>query len=161
MIKTRRPIAGDIPALIDFQREGWFEDYAEVIPAGYAEYATGIYGTAEAIKRQIASDLIYLVAEEKGTVIACATAEILNPDEAEVWWIHTAKGYRQRGIGRRLIDAIIQQLAGKVPMLCVTTFQDYTPTLTFYERLGFCVQQTTIYEVGPFRIPDVRLCKAL
>lgn len=147
----------DVPALIDFQREGWFEDYREIIPPGYAEYAMGLYGTTDALRRQIESDNLYLVVESEGVVVACATAEVLNAEEAELWWIHTTKSHRGRGIGRQLVDEIKRQLSGKVPTLCVTTFQDYTPTLAFYKRLGFSPQKTYVYETEGFRIPEVRL----
>lgn len=157
MIKTRRPIAADIPALIEFQREGWFEDYREIIPAGYAEYAMGLYGTTDALQRQIEGDNLYLVVEDEGTVVACATAEVLNADEAELWWIHTTKSHRGRGLGRQLVAEIRQRLIGKVPTLCVTTFQGYAPTLAFYERLGFQVQKMYVSEIQGFSIPEVRL----
>jgi len=147
----------DIPTLVEFQREGWFEDYREIIPAGYAEYAMELYGTTDALHRQIEGDNLYLVVEDEGAVVACATAEVLNNDEAELWWIHTTKSHRGRGIGRQLVDEIKRQLSGKVPTLCVTTFQGYTPTLTFYKRLGFSIQKTYIYEAQGFKIPEVRL----
>jgi ribosomal protein S18 acetylase RimI-like enzyme len=134
-MRIRSAIATDIPSLVEFQREGWFEDYRDIIPAGYAEYAMGLYGTTDALRRQIEGDNFYLVVEDEGAVVACATAEILNADEAELWWIHTTKNHRGRGIGRQLVDEITHQLTGKVPTLCVTTFQDYTPTLAFYKRL--------------------------
>lgn len=158
-IRSAQP--SDIPTLIAFQREGWLEDYHGMIPEGYAEYALGIYGTEEAIRQQIEKAALYQVAQVGETVVACATADILSMDEAEIWWIHTSKPYRGQGIGRHLIEAIATQMRGKVRTLCVTTFQGYAPTLQFYERLGFRVQKTYIYETGSFRIPDVRLCKAL
>ncbi|NJL53784.1 GNAT family N-acetyltransferase [bacterium] len=151
----------DIPALVEFQREGWFEDYREIIPAGYAEVAMGLYGTTDALHRQIETDNLYLVVEDAGAVVACATAEILNDDEAELWWIHTTKSCRGCGIGRQLVDEIKHQLTGKVPTLCVTTFQDYTPTLAFYKRLGFSIQKTYIYEAQGFSIPEVQLFKSI
>jgi N-acetylglutamate synthase-like GNAT family acetyltransferase len=160
-VQIRTASTTDIPALLEFQREAWFEDYREIIPAKYAEYAMGLYGTTDALRRQIERGNSYLVVEDEGMVVACATAEILNADEAELWWIHTTNSHRGRGIGRQLVDEIKQPLRGKVPTLCVTTFQGYTPTLAFYERLGFSVQKTYIYETQGFRIPEVRLYRSV
>ena len=160
-VRIRAADTADILVLLEFQREGWFEDYREIIPAGYAEYAMGLYGTTDALQRQIESDNLYLVVEDEGTVVACATAEVLNADEAELWWIHTTKSHRGHGIGRQLVDEIKQQLSGKVPTLCVTTFQDYTPTLAFYKRLGFSVQKTYVHETEGFRVPEVRLYRTI
>ncbi|NOK57885.1 MAG: hypothetical protein GFH27_549287n189 [Chloroflexi bacterium AL-W] len=157
MIQIRRVVVTDVPILQAFQREGWFEDYRTIIPAGYAEYAMGIYGTTDALQHQIETDNLYLVVEDEGAVVACATAEVLNDDEAELWWIHTTKSHRGRGIGRQLVSEIKQHLMGKVPTLCVTTFQGYTPTLAFYERLGFKVQKMYVSEIQGFSIPEVRL----
>ncbi|MEM8535375.1 MAG: GNAT family N-acetyltransferase [Chloroflexota bacterium] len=157
MIQIRRVVVADVPILQAFQREGWFEDYRTIIPAGYAEYAMGVYGTTDSLQRQIETDNLYLVVEDEGAVVACATAEVLNDDEAELWWIHTTKSHRGRGIGRQLVNEIKQQLMGKVPTLCVTTFQGYTSTLAFYERLGFKVQKMYVSEIQGFSIPEVRL----
>lgn len=157
MIQIRPVVVADVPILQAFQHEGWFEDYRTIIPAGYAEYAMGAYATTDALQRQIETDNLYLVAEDEGAVVACATAEVLNDDEAELWWIHTTKSHRGRGIGRQLVVEIRQRLTGKVPILCVTTFQGYTSTLAFYERLGFKVQKMYVSEIQGFSIPEVRL----
>jgi ribosomal protein S18 acetylase RimI-like enzyme len=161
MTHIRNATFTDVPALIDFQREGWYEDYREIIPAGYAEYAMGLYGTTNALRHQIENDNFYLVVENKDMVVACAIAEVLNADEAELWWIHTTKSHRGRGIGRQLVNEIKQKLSGKVSTLCVTTFQDYTQTLAFYKRLGFSVQKTYVHETQGFSIPEVRLWRSV
>lgn len=77
-MRIRSAIATNIAALVEFQREDWFEDYREIIPAGYAEYAMGLYGTTDALRRQIERGNLYLVMEDAGTVIACATREDLG-----------------------------------------------------------------------------------
>ena len=161
MIQIRRVVVTDVPILQAFQREGWFEDYRTIIPSGYAEHAMRMYSTTDELQRQIESDNLYLVVEDEGAVVACATAEVLNDDEAELWWIHTTKSHRGRGIGRQLVNEITQNLMGKVPTLCVTTFQGYTPTLAFYERLGFKVQKMYVSEIQGFSIPEVRLWRPI
>ena len=160
-MRIRTATVNDIPALLAFQQEAWLEDYQDIVPLEYAQYAMGIYGTKEALHQQIEGENLYLVAETENKVIACATAEILNDDEAELWWIHTKKEYRGGGIGRQLINEITLKLTDKVPKLCVTTFQGYTPTLKFYERLGFQVQKQFVYAVQEFQIPEVRLYRNL
>lgn len=160
-VQIRTSNKGDIPTILEFQREGWFADYREIIPPGYAEYAIALYGTTDALRRQIEGDNLYLVVESEGAVVACATAEVLNAEEAELWWIHTTKSHRGRGIGRQLVDEINRQLSGKVPTLCVTTFQGYTPTLAFYKQLGFSPQKNYVYETEGFRIPEVRLYRSI
>lgn len=151
----------DISSFLEFQREGWFEDYEDFIPEGYAEYAMGLWGTKEAIQKDIEGDTIYLVAEHKGMAVACASASMLDNGEAELWWIHTKKSHRGQGIGRTLVEEVIKKLRHKVPSLFVTTFQGYTPTLNFYSRLGFQEYKTYITETGPYKIPDIRLVKAI
>ena len=36
-VRIRAANTADISVLLEFQREGWFEDYREVISVGYAE----------------------------------------------------------------------------------------------------------------------------
>ena len=56
MTHIRNATFTDVPAPMDFQREGWYEDYRNIISAGYAAYAMGLYGTTDALQRQIASN---------------------------------------------------------------------------------------------------------
>jgi ribosomal protein S18 acetylase RimI-like enzyme len=48
-----------------------------------------------------------------------------------------SRAARGLGIGRMLVDSFIEQIPPAVERIYVTTFQDYQPTIAFYERLGF------------------------
>jgi len=158
-IQIRKTTIADVPALRAFQEEAWFTDYKDLVPEDYAHYAINLYGTVEFLTQQVDTVHIYRVAEVDNQVVACINADILN--ENEMWWIHTSGAYRGRGIGRLLIDDVMRELKGKVPTLYVTTFQNYTPTLAFYNRLGFREQKKFIYEVEHFKIPEIRLFRAI
>lgn len=156
-LQIRRASNDDVSALQAFQREGWYEDYADYIPKGYADYAIQIYGTAESLIQQIATSAYYFVAQVDDQVVGCITADKLKNGEVEIWWIHVARSHRGHGIGRRLMEHVIALLPEDMPAVYVTTFKNYTPTLAFYKRLGFVPHSYHVYEVAGFKLDDVRL----
>jgi ribosomal protein S18 acetylase RimI-like enzyme len=153
----RRATPDDIPALIAMQREGWTSDYVGFMPDGYGEMAMQRYGVPETIRQHITAYAYYFVAERNGTVIGTICGDNLNETEAEIWWIHVPIAYRGEGIGRALIAYFCAQLAPKIDWLYVTTFDGYTPTVTFYERVGFVAHERMIQHYDGVPVNDLRL----
>ena len=160
-VTIRAAISTDVPALVRFQKEGWFHDYRGVIPDGYGEYAMQTYGTPEVLREQVGGENVYLVAEVDGAVVGCATAEVTGSDEAELWWIHTTRMHRGSGIGRMLVYQVRRLLDDRAQRLFVTTFAAYEPALAFYKRLGFVEQSRHVFEARGFRVPEVRLSTSI
>lgn len=156
-IQIRRADVADVPTLEAFQRESWYTDYVDYIPDGYADHAMQIYGTTEQLTQQVETSKFYFVAQIDDSIVGCVTAAVLNDNEAEIWWVHVAGSHRGQRIGRQLIDHLIASLPDYIAAVYVTTFKDYTPTLTFYERLGFVHHSDHTYDAAGFKLNDVRL----
>ena len=161
MVAIRRATTDDIPALIEMQREGRFHDYVGHMPDGYAAMAMQRYGTSEAIAGHLQRFRYYWVVEAEGEgqcdVAGAVTGDHTVMETAELWWIHVRKRWRERGIGRLLIEHFVSNLAPEIKMLYVTTFQIYAPAIVFYHRLGFTDDHVTVGEYDGVLVNDLRL----
>lgn len=134
---VRRAVPSDVEALVGLQWEGWSRDYVDYVPAGYGEMAMKQYGDTAVIAQEIQTATDYWVAEQAGQLWGTLCGANLNEHEAEIWWLHVAGLARGRGVGCGLIAHYISQLSPAIEWVYVTTFAGYTPTIRFYERVGF------------------------
>lgn len=116
-IIIRQAVPADGPALLDL-----FDCYARlglVLPR-----------TPEMVYRHLRE---YVVAIEDGQVVGCAGLRIYHPGLAEVVGVAVAGGQQGRGIGRRVVNAVIDEARrfgiGRVFAL---TLRD-----SFFQQLGF------------------------
>lgn len=85
-----------------------------------------------------------LVAEEDGQVVGFLTFASEFPESAEITWMAVAPNAHRRGVGRRLVDALVRALDARgCELLLVKTLADthpspeYAATRAFYRAMGF------------------------
>ena len=79
----------------------------------------------------------FTVAEADGEVVGCCALEVVWADLAELKSLAVAPTHQGRGIGRRLVDAVLEQAR----RLGVSTVFALTLEAKFFEKLGFAVLQ--------------------
>ena len=88
------------------------------------------------------------VADDAGTIIGFVTVEASTSETAEITWLAVHADHRRSGIGRRLVEQVVEVLTHEgAEMLCVMTLgpsvpepgvaDSYEGTRTFYRRVGF------------------------
>jgi N-acetylglutamate synthase-like GNAT family acetyltransferase len=88
------------------------------------------------------------VADDDGMIIGFVTIEASTSQAAEITWLAVHAEHRRGGIGRRLVERVVDVLTREgVEMLCVMTLgpsvpepgvaDSYEGTRTFYRRVGF------------------------
>lgn len=98
----------------------------------------------------------FLFAEYNGKTVAYACFEELPDAKAgtyELYWLSTLNEYRGLGIGRKLVDYLIDRLKNYgAERLYVKTdsIPQYEPTRRFYEKCGFklCAVLPEYYDSG-------------
>lgn len=85
-----------------------------------------------------------LVAEEDGQIVGFLTFASEFPESAEITWMAVAPNAHRRGVGRRLVDALVRALDARgCEFLLVKTLADthpspeYAATRAFYRAMGF------------------------
>ncbi len=103
-IETRRSAASDIDAVAAFIERCWKESYASLLPA------ETLRSRDRATWRTIVEDSIARgwVAEQGGRIVGYADRSLNNIDNL---WVDN--GYRRRGIARRLIRALCDDMRAR------------------------------------------------
>jgi putative acetyltransferase len=78
-----------------------------------------------------------LVARERGVALGCCAWQLHGDGSAELKSMFVLPGARGRGIGRALLAAIEQALAGSVATLRLETGIHQKAAIALYERAGF------------------------
>jgi predicted N-acetyltransferase YhbS len=88
------------------------------------------------------------VAEDAGEIVAFVTIEAIFPETVEITWLAVRDGRRRGGIGRALVEAVIEDATQTGAQLVVVetlgpsvaepeVADGYSGTRAFYARLGF------------------------
>lgn len=95
------------------------------------------------------------VAEENGVVIGTALCWKFGADRASLGLVIVSPEHQGRGIGRKLMEMVLEELGPRI------TFLHATPAgRPLYERLGFSVcgsldqHQGTVTRISPVALPD-------
>jgi ribosomal-protein-alanine N-acetyltransferase len=84
---------------------------------------------------ELAQRNFYLVAEEDGSVAGYAGLSVVDQDEAWVQNIAVARDAQRRGVGRRLLEALLAEAGGRKVLLEVAV--DNAPAQRLYAGYDF------------------------
>jgi len=124
-IVCRKARLSDVDALHDLIR-------------GYAEKGIMLPRSREALTRNI--DRFY-VAEDDGKIIGCGSLIRLGSDLAEIRSLGMAEGYKGKGVGTRLVEALIEEARAQgIPKVMALTY-----AVDFFRKNGFEVVDMSIF----------------
>ena len=116
-MNTRRAKISDVEAIYSL-----VNDYAEQDRMLYRPVAD-IYKNLQA----------FIVAEEGGKILGCCALEVIWSDLAEIKSLAVDEGHKNKGVGKSLVAAAVQQ-AGELGLPKVFAL---TMDAGFFEKLGF------------------------
>lgn len=88
-------------------------------------------------RQQGAEGLVWVAADEADEAVGFVVAEVLG-NSLFIHELGVLPAHGQRGLGRRLVDAVCQQArAAGYPAVTLSTFGDIPWNAPFYRRLGF------------------------
>ena len=126
----------DIDAVRALLREAWHQVYDPIIGSASVDDVTSRWHAPE----QLASDLraphsSFLVAHEGGLLVAHGFAHLREPGTLVVSRLYVRPGHQRRGIGKRLLAALVARHAAAVLRLFVAA--ENVRGLSFWRREGF------------------------
>ncbi|MGH7785843.1 MAG: GNAT family N-acetyltransferase [Candidatus Binatia bacterium] len=88
---------------------------------------------------------VHMIAADQGTVVGTGRV-VLQPDYAKIGRMAVLPGWRQRGVGRALLDALLQEAARRGAPRAVLHAQ--VQAIGFYARAGFTAVGDEFDEAG-------------
>lgn len=83
----------------------------------------------------------FVIAEEDGRLLGCGSLCQLGKDLVEIRSLGVAEDCKGRGIGRRLVDYLLQEAGEKkIPKVMALTYE-----VAFFEKMGFTVVPKDIF----------------
>lgn len=139
----------DIEAIAKVHYESWLTTYRGIVPDSYLEQLT----LASYIERHHIFNAPCIVAEVEGEIVGFLMYgqdkdEDTSDACGEIMAIYLLEAYQNQGIGTRLMQEAEEQMKDTYKSLSLWVFEDNTPTIKFYEKLGFKTD-------GKFEISDV------
>jgi ribosomal protein S18 acetylase RimI-like enzyme len=140
----RKATVDDAPGIAHVHVESWRSTYKELLEAEFLA-SLSIERRAEAWKNTLAdpqnNGFVYVAENEAGHITGFASAgpgQPAEPDYAgEVYAIYLLKEAQGQGLGRRLMQAAMQELTRRgMDSMLLWVLKDNLPSRRFYEALG-------------------------
>lgn len=137
--RVRRAGPDDVAAVCRFGEAHIRAHYAPLIGADAADRQVRAWWNGTQIGAAVADGLV-VVAEADGELVGVGQRGRRGADHV-VYKLYVHPGHRGRGLGPRLLDALIGQLPADADRLYIEHFVGNARAGAFYEREGFTVER--------------------
>ncbi len=151
---------GDAAAIGRVHVERWRTTYAGIVPEGYLKSLD----VAERVllwREWLARDLSVFVAEVAGEVVGFgaggAAREAGEGFDAELYTLYLLEDAQGLGLGRRLLGAVAEALAGRGFEGLMVWVLERNPAVGFYEKMGAVRVMRKEIELGGVELVEVAL----
>ncbi|MHA7275108.1 GNAT family N-acetyltransferase [Arthrobacter sp. Hz1] len=148
----RSATIGDIPGIRRFG-EDIRAQYAPLIGAGAADGQVQNWWNEASIRAAVAEGLV-VVAEQDGRLTGVGQRGHRGADHV-IYKLYVHPEDRGHGLGRRLLDALIEELPANAHRLYIEHFTANKRAAAFYEREGFTVERIEPNPTGTSALPVV------
>lgn len=150
----RRAEVADLPSVERVARTTWPVTYAGIIPDEIQRrLLDGWYSPERLSQDLVAPRSMFLVAERSGMVVGFAQFMRRSTESVELTRIYVLPDTQRGGIGSRLIDAALAELADEgLHHLTVSVELDNLIGRRFYEKMGFAEPRELTQEVQGYSL---------
>ena len=132
---VRDAVPADVAAICRFGEDHIRPHYAPLIGPEAAEAQVRQWWNATAIGTAVGQGLA-VVADLDGRIVGVGQRGLSGADHV-VYKLYVHPGHRGRGLGPRLLDALVEQLPADADRLSIEHFAANERAGAFYEREGF------------------------
>ena len=168
-IRTRPPLAQEIPAVAALLRRVFTWAYGGAIPAApLTSFLASSFANPAIAADFVRPEVTYQVAECRGTIVGVARLELGPPpgfselqDAIELAKCYVLPEFHGQGVAAALLNDAIgtAQAAGRQQIwLCV--WEENPRAVAFYQKHGFAVIGTTDVWVGDVRFVDLLMLRS-
>ncbi len=143
----------DIPSIAALLVQTWKSSYQGVLPAAFLD-SLDVSKQISRHEKYFESHARYLVVRHREVEIIgfCSYGLDRSPatdSEMELYTLYVDINYQRRGLGKQLLDAVLEDIQGKSPRLKVSVLKK-NPYLTFYLKQGFEIVGSETIDFGAF-----------
>lgn len=148
-VTVRTATAADLDAVLAVGHRTWPATYEPIAGADYVAMGLRKWWSAEATRPAIDAGRM-TVAEVDGEVVGVASA---GPHEGQLvlWKLYVLPGHQGEGIGTALLEAVLDGVRGRYPVVRLAYLDGNDGARRFYARHGFTEVER---ERGSGGLPD-------
>ena len=160
-IRFARP--ADVPAIAKVHVDSWRTTYRGILPTSYLNDLS--YDARETMWESSFSEessSFLVVAEDQGKVVGFSAGGRARQDtpeaqgySGELYAVYTLESYQRRGLGRRLVAAVAEELIGRDLHDLITWVIEDNAACRFYERLGGALLGSKTVEIADMSLRAV------
>lgn len=149
MINIRYATVDDLITVEQLAREIWPVTYGgKLSPEQLAYMLNMIYNNASLRDQLLNQHHTFLMVESAGKPVGFASYSTIEPGVSKLHKIYVHQNTQGQGIGKKLIDHIIEQLQTQgIHSLRLNVKRDNSARF-FYEKLGFVITEEVDIEIG-------------
>lgn len=160
-VVVRDALPADVGALRAFGEAHVVPHYAPLIGTAAAQDQVRRWWNEEVLSIAVAAGQV-LVAEVPGSDDVVGVAQVgRSGADAVVYKLYVHPDHRGRGLGVRLLDAVVDRLPDGAERLCIEHFAGNARAGAFYEREGFPVERVEPSATGDAALAVVWRARAL
>lgn len=158
----RTAAVADVAGIVSFGRAVIAEHYAPLIGAGAARAQVDRWWQAGSIGEAVDAGLV-VIAEGDGEVVGVGQRGQVGAEHV-IWKLYLHRAHRGRGLGLRLLQALVDRLPEDAERVWIEHFAANEQAGRFYEREGFAIQRVEastdgvgtdqVWRVRPVAPPD-------
>jgi ribosomal protein S18 acetylase RimI-like enzyme len=173
MVVIRDITEADIDAVAVVHARTWQRAYAGIVPASVLESLDPARLAARRRRTPMRPDQRTVVADADGTIAGFASfgpsrvqdhVNEFDRSAAELYAIYVDPAYWSTGIGRQLMDTVVEAVTGTYPELRLWVLEKNDRARRFYERAGMAPDGTHgVYTPGgsTAELPEIRYARRL
>jgi ribosomal protein S18 acetylase RimI-like enzyme len=147
-ISVRNAAKDDILLINTLAKKIWPVTYSEILSPEQLEYMLDLIYSPTALQKQFDTGHKFLIVEEGDKPVAFADYSLLKDNIYKLHKIYVSPGQQGRGIGKLLIDHVIQKIKEQNATSLLLNVNRYNKAKGMYERLGFTVIGEEDIDIG-------------
>jgi L-amino acid N-acyltransferase YncA len=150
-VRIREAVLEDAEGIARVHVDSWRTTYKEIVPESYLQQLS-YEQRADNWRRGIGKNALYVAEDDRGEIVGFATGgkeRTGNYDaDGELYAIYLLKEVQGQGIGKKLTQALAQNLQAQGFTSMLVWVLDLNPSKVFYESLGGQPIDESMIEIG-------------
>lgn len=147
-IEIQQALESDIPVIQQIVQITWPATYLSIVGSEQLDYMLQLFYTKDALLNQMNHGHRFILAKHDDAIPAFASYNQINEDTWKLQKLYALPETQGKGIGRLLIDYIINELRNKNAQWLILNVNRYNSAKSFYEKLGFEVTGVEDVDIG-------------